>query len=72
MDRGAFLAIVWRVTKSRTRLKRPSVHACTHVGYCSTNWVTDTLTLFSIFSQTFSIWSTKPPYELGIISLFYC
>ena len=31
MDRGTWRAIVHRVAKSRTRLKRLSTHACTHV-----------------------------------------
>ena len=30
MDRGAYWAIVHRVTKSRTRLKQLHMHACTH------------------------------------------
>ena len=30
VDRGAWWAAVQRVTQSRTRLKRPSIHACVH------------------------------------------
>ena len=46
MDRGAWWATVHRVTKSWTRLKRLSMHACTHIRYLNGSKWLYVLTLF--------------------------
>ena len=49
MDRGARWAVVHRVAKSRTRLKRLSMHIRTHAtpnGFVLTKLITSTMILF--------------------------